>query len=36
MTFLNIKIFISEMGSHLKFVAFLLRFVVIMHKKRYT
>jgi hypothetical protein len=28
MNFLNIKIFISEMGSHLTFVAFLLRFVL--------
>lgn len=33
MNFLNIEIFIPEMGSRLTFVVFLLRFVLFVNKK---
>ncbi len=35
MNFLNIKIFIPEMGSHLTFAVFLLRFVLLFRDKRH-
>jgi len=34
MNFLNIEIFIPEMGSHLTFVVFLLRFVLFASKEK--
>ncbi len=34
MNFLNIKIFIPEMGSHLTFVVLVLRFVLFVNKEK--